>query len=92
MAEVDQAKADKAHEAASRRGTQSSPEKTPEEVRYSEQELREGAQGLLGVSPHAVAAALYGQTRKTHTLAEAERLVNVYLGRAEEGQNEEVGT
>lgn len=77
------AKANTSVAKADARGTQSNPDAdvTPEEVRYSEEELRENAGPLLGVSPHAVAGALYDSGRKTHTLEEAQTLVNDFLKR-----------
>lgn len=78
------AKPDRQHERSQARGTQSSPEEPPEEVRYSIEELTDHAQSLLGVSTHAVAGALVGERRKSLTLDEAKDAVNAFLGHEEE--------
>jgi hypothetical protein len=66
------------------RGSQSSPERVPEEVRYDLDELREQSQLLLGVSPAALAGALIGERRKSLTLDEARDAVAEFMGRDEE--------
>jgi hypothetical protein len=71
-------------EKAAARGTQSNPENVPEEIRYSYDELFEGARGLLKVSRYAVAGALGGLSQKTFTLEEASKLVNTALKREHE--------
>lgn len=72
-------KADQA--AAKPRGSQSSPDNPPEEQRFTVEELRSGARGLLNTSPHAVAGALSGERKKTFTLDEAEAAVKAFLKR-----------
>jgi hypothetical protein len=81
MAEGDQARPDRAQERAASRGSQSSPDSAPEEVRYTADDLAESAPQLLGVSRHALAGALYGSKKKTYTLDEAKSLVNKFLKR-----------
>lgn len=63
------------------RPAQSTPTTTPEEQRYTREELRENARGLLNASPHAVAGALAEPRKQTFTLDEAEGLVKKFLGK-----------
>lgn len=55
-----------------------------EELRYSEDELRENARSLLGVSPHAIAAIFVGEERQTLTLKQAKQAVDKYVKREQE--------
>lgn len=82
MADGTQASADKAQERAARRGSQSDPANTPDEVRYTIEELKENP-SLLGdgISAHAIAGALHDTERKTFTLGTAVKLVNQFLNR-----------
>lgn len=77
----DSAQPSRAAERAAQRGSQSNPENVPDEVRYSVEELMEGARHLLRVPAPAVAGALSGESRKTFTLDEAKTLVDEFLGR-----------
>lgn len=51
----------------------------PEEVTYTEEQLREGARVLLGVSPHSVAGALSAGSKKSYTVDEAKALLDEFL-------------
>lgn len=55
-----------------------------EEQRYTEDELRNNARSLLGVSPHAVAAIFVGEERQTLTLAQAKKAVDKYVKHEQE--------
>lgn len=77
----DEATPDRAQEKSAKRGTQSNPERQPEEVRYSVEDLKENARGLLDVSPHAVAGAFSDTDQKTFTLDAAAKRVNDFLKR-----------
>lgn len=81
MTAEEKATPDRAAERSAARGSQSNPEATPEEVRYPLDDLKADAPHLLGVSPHAVAGAMFGETRKTLTLDEAKERVDAFLGR-----------
>lgn len=63
----------------------------PEEGRYSHEELIEQAHNLFGVPGRALHGALHGEERKTLTKAQAKKLVDVFLGRTEEGMEENDG-
>lgn len=89
MADGDQqqttAKPDKAQERAARRGSQSNPEATPEEVRYSVDDLMDNPR-LVNTNSRAIAGAFAGVTEpKTFTLADASKRVNEFLNRPAEG-------
>ena len=71
----------RAAERSAARDSQSRSEATPDEPRYSPEALQEDARSLLGVSSHAVAGALYGETAETFTLDEAKGLVEAFLTR-----------
>lgn len=76
---------DRAQERAAKRGTQSSPGSSPEEVRYSVDDLRENPR-LINANSRAVDGAfsdLSASGRKTFTLDEAAKRVRTFLGRAE---------
>lgn len=62
-------------------------ETSPEEVRYTVEELVENARGLLGVKRAAVVGGLAGESRKSFTLTEATDAVNAFLKRAPEMDN-----
>lgn len=55
----------------------------PEEVTYTEEQLREGARNLLGVSTHAVAGALSAGSKKSYTIDEAKTLLDAFLANEE---------
>lgn len=71
-------------ERSAARGPQSRPEATPEEVRFTVEQLHDDSAALLGVSTHTVAGAVYGEKRKSLTLDEAKKLVDVFLTRKAE--------
>ncbi|MCA1571146.1 MAG: hypothetical protein LC798_12685 [Chloroflexi bacterium] len=76
------AKADKA--AGEPRPTQSSTPDTPEERRFTVEELQGRARTSLGVSPIVVAGVLSQSNRKTFTLEQAEAEINAALKRPAE--------
>jgi hypothetical protein len=64
------------------RPSQSDPAREPDQDRrYTLEELMEGSHGLLDASPHAVAGALSGLDRETHTLNQAKDAVAKFLKR-----------
>lgn len=50
-------------------------------MRYDVAALQERSLGLLNTSPHVVAGALAGESKKTFTLEEAEKLCKDFLKR-----------
>lgn len=80
--ETPTAKPDRAAERAAARGTQSSPDRVPEEVRYTVDDLRENPR-LLGpnITEPAIAGALFGATKKTWTLDEVRGRLDEFLTR-----------
>ena len=72
---------DRAQERAARRGSQSSPDREPEEVRYSVEQLTENPR-LVNTNARAIAGAFHGVTEpKTFTLEQAAERVNDFLKR-----------
>jgi hypothetical protein len=75
----EKAKADAA--ADKPRPSQSSPEREPEERRFSSEDLQADSRMRLGVSPAVVAGALATESNQTFTLKQAEQAVNEFLKR-----------
>lgn len=73
---------DRSAERAAARGTQSSPDRVPEEVRYTVEDLRENPR-LLGpdITEPAIVGALFGSAKKTWTLDEVRDRLREFLTR-----------
>lgn len=73
-----------ARQVAEPRGSQSNPDRIPDEQRFTVDDLAEGARAWLDESPHAVRGALSSQSRKTFTLPEAKQIVREFMEREAE--------